>query len=146
MSAGFRGYLIKLKARGNYAAEELPLKYMGIGSYSCTPNQRMESSANRATDGVLHRTTVSHTATKIEFDTPNITNEDVADLNKLLQHHMTNRLQRKISIEYYDPENDEYKSADCYMPDVQYKINSIVEGGQYGKILYTPIRYAFIEY
>ena len=144
--AGFRGYLIKLKGKGNNPDEVLPLKYMGVGSYSCTPNQRMESSANRATDGVLHRTTVSHTATKIEFDTPNITNEDVAELNALLQSHMTNRLQRKISIKYYDPENDDYKTADCYMPDVQYKINSIVEGGQYGKILYTPIRYAFIEY
>ena len=137
----YNGYLIKLK--GGNGAENLPLKYIGLGSYSCTPNQRMESKASRATTGLLHRTTVAHTATKIEFETPNITNKDVAALNRMIQSHYTNALERKIDIEYYDMESDSYRSATCYMPDVQYKISSITKNNE---IIYGPIRYAFIEY
>lgn len=140
----FSGHLIKLKAANGNADELLPMKYMGIESYSATPNQRMESSANRATTGLLHRTTVEHTATKIEFETPVITNLDVAELNAMLQRHYTDALQRKIVIEYYDNETDSYKDATCYMPDVQFKIMRV------DKVLnimyYSPIRYAFIEY
>lgn len=140
----FNGYLIKLKAANGNPTEELQMKYMGIESYSATPNQRMESSANRATTGLLHRTTVEHTATKIEFETPVITNLDVAELNAMFQRHFTDALQRKIVIEYYDNETDSYKEATCYMPDVQFKIMRV------DKVLnilyYSPIRYAFIEY
>lgn len=140
----FSGHLIKLKAANGNADELLPMKYMGIESYSCTPDQRMESSANRATTGLLHRTTVEHTATKIEFETPVITNLDVAELNAMFQRHYTDALQRKIVIEYYDNETDSYKDATCYMPDVQFKIMRV------DKVLnilyYSPIRYAFIEY
>ena len=139
----YNGYLIKLKARGNHEAVNLPLKYMGIGSYNCTPNQRMESKASRSLTGVLHRTTVEHTPTKIEFDTPVISNTDVADLNDMIQDRWTNSLERKLEIQYYDMETDTYKDATVYMPDVTYKINHITQDN---KVYYKPIRYAFIEY
>ena len=137
----YSGYLIKLKGG---TAENLPMKYIGIESYSCTPNQRMESSANRATTGLLHRQTVSHKATKIEFETPHMTNKEVAALNTLLALHMTDALQRNITIEYYDEESDTYKEANCYMPDIQYKIDHVDNTNNI--IYYKPIRYAFIEY
>lgn len=140
----FSGYLIKLKATGNGTDEILPMKYMGIESYSATPNQRMESSANRATTGVLHRTTVEHTATKIEFETPTMTNLDISELNAMFRRHFTDILQRKIVIEYYDNETDSYKNATCYMPDVQYKIMRVDKA--LNILYYTPVRYAFIEY
>ena len=140
----FSGHLIKLKAANGNADELLPMKYMGIESYSATPNQRMESSANRATTGLLHRTTVEHTATKIEFETPTITNKDVSELNALMQRHFTDALQRKIVIEYYDNETDSYREATCYMPDVQYKIMRVDKA--LNILYYSPIRYAFIEY
>ena len=137
----YSGYLIKLKGG---TTENLPLKYMGIETYSCTPDQRMESSANRATTGLLHRTTVEHTATKIEFETPVITNSDLAALESLLQSHFTDALQRKITIEYYNNATDSYKEAVCYMPDVQYKISRV--DNVHNIIYYEPVRYAFIEY
>jgi len=137
----YSGYLIKLKGG---TAEDLPMKYIGIGSYSCTPDQRMEAKANRAVSGLLQRTTVEHKATKIEFETPTITNKDVSALNTLLQSHFTNALERKITINYYDMETDSYRDADCYMPDVQYKIDHIDHATN--TIYYSPVRYAFIEY
>ena len=138
----YSGYLIKLKGG---TAENLPMKYMGAESYSATPDQRMESKASRATTGLLHRTTVSHVATKIEFETPSgMTNKDIAALNTLLQSHMTNSLERKITINFYDNETDTYRDADCYMPDVQYKIMRV--DNSTNTIYYHPVRYAFIEY
>ena len=135
----FSGYLVKL---GGSSGAELPMKYMKPESYSATPNQRMESEAGRAVTGLLHRTTIEHMATKIEFETPNITNSDLAALNSLLQNNMSDTHRRDITIYYYDPETDTYKTANCYMPDVKYTIYH-VEGN---KIWYKSIRYAFIEY
>lgn len=137
----YSGYLIKLKGG---VAENLPFEYIGLDSYSATPDQRMESKANRATTGLLHRTTVAHTATKIEFTTPVLTNSQVAALNSLISGHYTDALQRRLTIEYYDNETDTYKEADVYMPDVQYQIHRV--DNDTNTIWYNPIRYAFIEY
>ena len=138
----FSGYLIKLKGG---TAEELPMKYMAISSYKATPDQRMESGANRATTGLLHRTTVSHTATKIEFETPaQMTNKDISTLNALISGHYTDALQRKLDIQYYDNETDTYKDATVYVPDIDYSIDRVDKNKNI--IYYNPIRYAFIEY
>lgn len=135
----FSGYLIKL---GGSNGTELPMDYMRPETYKATPNQRMESKAERAATGLLHRETTSHTATKIEFETPYITNSQVSALNALLFGAMTDTHQRNIAIYYYDPETDSYKTANCYMPDVAYTINR-VDGNT---IYYNSVRYAFIEY
>ena len=135
----YSGYLIKLKGG---TAENLPMKYMKAESYSCTPDQRMETSATRASTGILRRTTAAHKATKIEFTTPPLTNKDIAALNTLLQNHFTNALERKITISFYNNETDSYRDATCYMPDVQYPIMR-VDGNT---IHYDSIRLAFIEY
>lgn len=140
----FSGYLIKLKGVGGGSDENLSMKYMSAESYQITPNQRMEAKANRAVTGVLQRTTVSHTATKIEFETPPCTNLTAVALNTLLQNHFTDNPARKISIEYYDPETDTYKTADCYMPDAQYKISRV--DTTLNIVYYDKIRFAFIEY
>lgn len=137
----FSGYLIKLKGTTD---EVLPLDFIAVDSYSATPDQRMEAKANRATSGKLDRQTVSHTATKIEFETPPITNHEVAVLNTLIHNHYTNALKRDVSLEYYDNDTDTYKTGNFYMPDIQYKISRI--DIDTNTIYYDKIRYAFIEY
>lgn len=137
----FNGKLVELKKPDNTFIE-LPLDMISAQSYDASPNQRMESSAGRSTTGYLSRTTCEHTASKIEFETVPCTNFDIAKLNALFQGCFTNALQRNITIRYYDPETDDYKTADCYMPDVKYPINRI-EGTT---IHYNSVRYAFIEY
>ena len=130
----YSGYLVKVNGT------QIPNKYIQLTTYAITPNQRMESEAERDTTGTLHRTTCEHTATKIEFNTPYIKGADVAQLNQILG--IANNLSRDVSVEYFDPETQSYKSADCYVPDIQYTIYS----EQNGDLLYAPIRYAFIEY
>jgi hypothetical protein len=138
----FNGKLVELKTGNNYV--ELPLKYMKAESYKVTPNQRMESSANRASTGVLIRSTVSHTASKIDFSTPPLTNSDVNALNTLLTNAYTNALQRKLDLRYYDPSSDSYKTGTFYVPDIDYDISRIEKSTNV--IHYNSIRIAFIEY
>lgn len=135
----YAGYLVKL---GGASGTAFPLKYIRTESYDTTPNQRMESEAGRATTGLLHRTTIEHTSTKIEFETPPLTNEQLAAINSMLAGAMSDTHRRDITIQYYDMETDSYKIANCYMPDVKYTIN-VINGM---KVIYKPVRYAFIEY
>lgn len=138
----FNGKLIELKTGGSYV--ELPLKYVKAESYKVTPNQRMESSAARSASGVLVRQTVSHTASKIEFETPVISNTEVNAINTLLSNAYTDSLQRKLNIRYYDPSSDSYKTGTVYVPDIDYNILRVDTA--YTKVYYNSTRIAFIEY
>jgi len=132
----FYGYLIQL------GSTPIPMAFMKAESYTITPQQRMETEAKRSADGLLHRTTVDHTPVKIVFQTPVLTNPQMDDLNSRLQAAYTVPLERRLTITYYDPESNSYKSADCYMPDVNYNILR-VEGNT---IYYGSCEFTFIEY
>lgn len=136
----FSGYLIKVGS----PAVEIPLKYMRAETYSVTPNQRLEWSAERDVTGVLHRETTANMPPKIEFNTPLMTNKDIKALNTILSNAYSNATERKLSVTYYDPESDTYKTHDCYMPDVKYEIRNVDTVNNV--INYEELRYAFIGY
>ena len=140
--SGFQGWLIKVVNNGTPV--EIPLKYMRAETYTVTPDQRMEWSAERDVTGVLHRETVANTPPKIEFSTPLMTNSDIAALNTIIQSAFTNALGRDITVQFYDPEKDEYWEWDCYMPDVHYSIRNVDIVNRI--INYEELRYAFIGY
>ena len=138
----FSGYLIKVGPSGSEV--EIPLKYMRAETYSVTPNQRLEWSAERDVTGVLHRETTPNMPPKIEFNTPLMTNKDIKALNTILSSAYSNATERKLSVTYYDPESDTYKTHDCYMPDVKYEIRNVDTA--HNVINYEELRYAFIGY
>lgn len=137
----FSGYLIKV---GTGTPVEIPLKYMRAETYSVTPNQRLEWSAERDVTGVLHRETTPNMPPKIEFNTPLMTNADIKALNTILRNAYSVTAERKLSVTYYDPESDTYKTHDCYMPDVKYEIRNVDTA--HNVINYEELRYAFIGY
>lgn len=137
----YNGYLVKV---GGSSGTILPMKYIKIDGYNITPNQRMETEAKRAVTGVLHRTTVEHTASKIEFTTPIMTNTDMDNMMTLLRNAWTSVAERKLSIQYYDMETNTYKVADVYMPDIKFEIDHIDNVNYI--IYYKETRVAFIEY
>jgi len=138
----FNGKLVELKTSGSYV--NFPLAYIGAESYKVTPEQRMESSANRAASGVLVRKTVEHTASKIDFSTPPITNKEMNAIHTLLTNAYTDSLQRKLDLKYYDPVSDTYKTGTFYVPDIDYEIMRVDKTNNI--IHYNPVRIAFIEY
>ena len=136
----FSGYLIKVGS----SEVEIPLKYMRAETYTVTPNQRMEWSAERDVNGYLHRVTVENQPPKIEFSTPLMTNSDIATLNAIFSAAYSAADERKLTVKYYDPETDSYKTHDCYMPDVHYSIRNVDAANNV--INYEELRYAFIGY
>ena len=142
MATNFTGELVEMKKNGANTYYPFPLRLIKADSYKVTPNQRMESSANRAATGKLVRVTVEHTASKIDLETPPITNSDVAYLNDIFTLCYTDSKQRKLNLRYYDPSSDSYKTGEFYIPDIDYEINRIS-----GTVIYyNPVRFAFIEY
>lgn len=138
----FNGKLVELKTGNNYV--EFTPKLMKAESYKVTPNQRMESSANRASTGLLVRTTMAHTASKIDFTTTPLTNSEVNSISTMLSNAYTDSLQRKLDLRYYDPSSDSYKTGTFYVPDIDYEINRVDVPNKV--IHYNPVRIAFIEY
>lgn len=137
----FSGYLIKL---GGSSGTELPLKYMAVESYQVTPNQRMDLDSTRDTTGLLHRTALAHTASKIEFNTPYMKNSDIDTMMTMFRTAWTNTRERKVVLYYYDPETNGYKTGNFYMPDIQFTMYNVDTVNNI--IMYEPIRIAFIEY
>lgn len=137
----YNGYLVKV---GGTSGTILPMKYIKIDGYNITPNQRMETEAKRDVTGLLHRNTVAHTASKIEFNTPYLTNSDVDAMMTLFRNAWTNTIERKLTIQYYDMETNSYKEAEVYMPDIKFEIYHI--DNVHNIITYKETRVAFIEY
>ena len=137
----FSGYLIKL---GGASGTELPLKYMRYETYKAAPNQRFDLNSTRDTTGVLHRTTLAHTATKVEFETPYMTNSDVNTMMTLIKTYWTSVSERRLTLQYYDSETDSYKTGNFYMPDINFDIRNVDTVKNI--INYQQIRIAFIEY
>ena len=137
----YNGYLIKV---GGSGGTSLPMKYIKVEGYNITPDQRMESEAKRAITGSLHRTTVEHTASKIEFTTPVMTNLDMDSMMSMFRNAWSNSQERKLTLEYYDNETNSYKSGVFYMPDIKFSIDHI--DSDLNMIYYKETRVAFIEY
>lgn len=137
---GFQGWLIKVGEN----MDLVPTAMIEATSYKVTPDQRMEESAERDVSGVLHRVTVPNMPPKIEFNTPPCYNSAVSALNAIFRAAYSVSAERKLLVAFYDPEEDMYKTWECYMPDVQYPMRTIDVAAK--TILYDPIRYAFIGY
>lgn len=132
----FNGTLLKLNGT------TFPLEYIKFETYNITPNQRMDLDSYRDLTGVLHRQVLSHTATKIEFQTPYMTEEKLNTMLSIINSALSNFNERKVTVEYYDVETNSHKSGSFYMPDISYTMYNVVGT----KIIYNPIRIAFIEY
>lgn len=137
----FNGYLLKL---GGSSGTVFPMEFIKVEGYNITPNQRMEAEAKRSITGVLHRTTVEHTASKVEFNTPKMTNSDVDRMMNLFRNAWTSTAERKLILKYYDMETNSYKVGDFYMPDIKFSIDHI--DIQTNVVYYGETRVAFIEY
>lgn len=134
----FAGYLIKL---GGPYGEILPLDFIKAETYDAEtvthgPGDRYDVT------GLLHRTVSDHTSTRITFSTKTITNTALAILNGMIRDAMTNEQKRDITIEFYDPETDTYKVANCYTPRPKYSIQKL----EPDIVKYLPVVYEFIEY
>ena len=132
----YAGYLLKV------GGTTLPLTYMQVESYKVTPNQRLETSAERNVNGVLMRATIAHTPSKIEFNTVHLREAELRSFMALLTGAYTSARERKLTLEFFCPDTGLYQTGAVYVPDIDFTIYSAANGD----LLYAPFRVAFIEY
>ena len=134
----FNGYLLKI------SGDKFPLKYVYKESYKVTPNRRQDLDPKRDETGKLHRNTLSHTATTIELQTKPMWNNQMASLMSFIRSRYTNSSEKKVSLEYYSPDTNSYKTGNFYVPDLEFNMNYVDTTNN--KILYNSMTIEFIEY
>lgn len=132
--SGFNGeYLIKV---GTY---KIPLSIMKYGTYQSSPAQRQDLDSYRDANGILHRTVLSHVASKIEFETIPMSVVDFRGFMDSLVAQYTNGPERKVTLEYYEEEYGRYITGTFYLPGT-------LTFPMLNKEVYDSCRIAFIEY
>jgi hypothetical protein len=134
----YNGYLLKM------GADVFPLSFVYANSYTVTPNRRQDLDSARNADGVLERNVLEHTATTISFQTKPMWNSEMNQMMTFIRNHYSVELEKKISMEYYCPDLDDYKTGEFYIPDIAFSINMV--DNEHNRILYNGFQLEFIEY
>ena len=76
--------------------------------------------------GYLHRDTLPHYRTKIEFETvDDLTLEEKIKIQNVMNSSIINKQERKANITYWNDETNTYTNAKVYVPDIDFTINEI---------------------
>lgn len=137
--ADFKGYLLKAVKTGQIFNS----KWIEIESYSSAPNQREEISAKRDDyTRNLIRVTAPGNKTAIEFTTTSCNLQTKMQIQNFFYAGETDHLQRKIELEYWNDEENKYKTGFFYRPDIKFTIET------HGKndIKYKPLEISLVEY
>lgn len=134
------GYFIKATATGQI----FPNEYIAWESYESEPNHREEIKAYRD-DNTRNLTRVTAEGTKTSLNFTTRANLHLAD-KQAIQEFFTSAesiaLERKINLEYWNDEDNEYHTADFYRPDIKFKIKKITSDD----IIYHELEIDLIEY
>lgn len=134
MSNNYKGYLIK------FGTNIFPNHF--FLEYASTPNQRLDSDAERDNTGYLQRSTLPEGKTKITFSTHILHLDEKIYLQSIINQAISNEVQRKCFVTYWNDETNIYDSGYFYLPDVEYQIMDADESD----IRYNPITFELIEY
>ena len=132
----FSGYLLKCNNNTDNS-------WLLASSYKSTPNQREEIKAIRDENTRdLTRVTAKGTKTVIEFQTLPVDLSGKKKIQKFFNDAMTDKLQRKVTVTYWNDEDNDYKTSSFYLPDIEFNIDYIDETNIY----YSPLTFKLIEY
>lgn len=134
--ANYNGYLLK------FGDKVFPNEY--ILEYSSTPNQRLESSADRDNTGTLQRKTLNSTKTSINLSTHILSLSEKIKMQSVINAGMVNTAQRKCKVTYWNDEDNTYKTGYFYIADIEYTIMDVDSTSK--DIQYNPITIELIEY
>lgn len=133
----YKGYLLK------FNGTIFPNSY--IVEYSSTPDQRMDVNSERDNTGALHRNTLSDGKTSISFSTHILFLDDKIKMQNIIWNAINaNGIpeQRKVWVEYWNDETNDYDTGWFYIPDIQYTVMD----ADATNIRYSPISIELIEY
>lgn len=134
MSNNYNGYLLK------FGSNIMPNNY--FIEFSSTPDQRLESNAERDNTGELQRATLPNGKTSIKLSTHIMSLEEKINFQNIINLSIVNEIQRKCRVTFWDDEINNYKTSFFYIPDIEYQIMDADGSG----ITYNPISVELIEY
>lgn len=116
----YKGYLLRI---GN---EAIPDKYIAESSYYVTPCQIQDLDSYRDNTGILHRTVVANTPSKVEFKTiDGLTNEEMKRLWGIFKRNFTAPEERKAKVTFYVPLDEDYIAEFMYLKNPKPQIDHI---------------------
>ena len=137
--ANFEGYLIKAANSG----QVFPHEYILYESWNSHPNSREEIKAYRDENTRdLTRVTAAGTKSSFNFTVRSLRLKDVQKIRNFFSSNVSNDLQRRITLTYWNDETLSYSTSDFYVPDYQPKIKKITSDD----IIYGEVQLDFIEY
>lgn len=132
----FNGYLIKVGSYGDFFN-----KYIESESYKIA-KKVIDVDSYRDANGILHRNALSHVSYTISFDIRPVTNDEMEEFLSAIRSNFSSSLERKLSLTFYVPEDNNYVTADVYLPDIEFNINHI----ENYVIIYEKTTIKFIGY
>ena len=139
----FDKYFVKIIRKGDGAVVPIPNKYISLASYVSTPHQRQDLDSYQDNLGRLHRNTLEHTRSKLEWNTPPLREREILDLQNILNSGIINEKERKAVIIHYCFDTHTYEQGEFYIPDITFTPLRVLPNGE---VLLDKIRLAFIEY
>ena len=97
----FDTYFVKVIRASDNTAVPIPNKYISLTSYVSTPNQRQDLDSYQDNLGKLHRNTLDHTRSKLEWNTPPLFERELLSLQNILNSGIINSKERKLKIIHY---------------------------------------------
>lgn len=135
--SNFTGYLVK--AHNGVILD----KYLNVGGYRDTPDQRQDEDSYRDGYGVLHRKVLPNVATSLELTTLEGLNDDqILAFKEAIATGLINESERKVRLTYWNNERMAYCEDTFYMPDMTFTINHISGG----KAIYASATFKFVGY
>ena len=71
-------------------------------------------------------------------------NSEFEQMMSFIRNHYTNTQEKKLSITYYSPDINDYKTGNFYVPDVEMNMDLVDTTNN--KIMYLSTTLEFIEY
>ena len=139
----FNKYFVKVVRANDGVSVPIPNRFISLQSYVSTPHQRQDLDSYQDNLGRLHRNTLQHTRSKLEWNTPPLLEKDILYLQNILNSGIINERERKAKIIHYCFDTHTYEQGEFYIPDITFTPMRIMPNGS---VLLNKVRLAFIEY
>lgn len=138
--SNFKGYLLRAVRTDTI----FPNDYILYSSWKSTPNQREEIKAYRDDNTrELYRVTAEGQKSVFQFDTiDGLCLQDKINIQNFFTSAEINTKERKVQLEFWNEENNQYSIGYFYRPNMEFTIQDISEDD----ITYSSLTFEFVEY
>ncbi len=119
----FSGYLVKC---GSMTQEQITQFHSFIVDESYHVSKKpLDLDPERDGNGILQRNVLDHVPYTVNFTIRRINNTQLQEFMDFIRNNYTVAKERKLSLTFYNPEDDGYVTQDVYLADPDFNIERI---------------------